>query len=326
VPAGRIAERKRCGAARVAPQQLHGADAALRPKLSRMRWLIGVELRERDRGALSMGAWLHAQPFAEPTELVAVHVIDERIWGPRDVAEALRPSAERALARELESLGPSSGLVSARVVAAPSVASGLARMARELECDGMVIGRAAPRRGRQIVRLGSTARRILRELPMPVMVVPADMPRADIGAGPLVLGVDLERSSVAAARLTFDLAAGLERGVVVVHVDSWYLVIPDYVGGGAVVMPREPRRVPADVSSWVERNGLPQPTEIQIGDGDVVERLIDEASRVAAPIVVVGSRELDVVDRVFSSSVASALARNADRAVLVVPPAHGKQP
>lgn len=288
-----------------------------------MRWLIGVDLRERGRGALNVGAWLHAQPFAEPTELVAVHVIDERIWGPRDVAEALRPSAERALAQELELLGPASGLVSAQVVAAASVESGLARVAQEMKCDAMVIGRAAPRHGRWLVRLGRTARRILRALPMPVMVVPADMPRADIGTGPVVLGVELDRSSVAAARLAFDLAAGLERGLVVVHVDSCYLVIPDYVGGGAVVMPREPRRTSADVSRWVRSNGLAEPTEIQIGDGDVAERLIDEGHRVSAPIVVVGSRELDVVDRVFSSSVASALARNADRPVLVVPTARG---
>lgn len=267
-----------------------------------------------------MGAWLHAQPFAEPTELVVVHIIDERVWGPADVAAALRPSAERALAREIEASGVSAGLVSADVLTASSVEAGLIRAARETKCDGMIIGRAAPRQGHRVVRLGSTARRVLRTLPMPVMVVPADMPRSDIGSGPVVLGVDLERRSIAAAKLAFDLAAGLERGVITVHVDSWYLVIPDHIGGGAVVFPREPRRTPGDVSRWLAEIGLPDPTEIQIGDGDVVERLTDEAARQSSPLIVVGSRELDVVERVFSSSVASALARNADRPVLVVPP------
>lgn len=286
-----------------------------------MRWLIGVDLRERGKGALNVGAWLRAQPFAEPAELVAVHVIDERVWGPRDVAEALRPSAERALFREIEPLASSAGIVSARVVTARSVEEGLTRVAAETKCEGIVIGRAAPRQGRRLVRLGSTARRMLRALPLPVMVVPADMAHADIGTGPVLLAADLDRSSVAAARLAFDLAAGLERGLVVVHVDSWYLVIPDYVGGGAVVMPREPRRTPSDVSAWATRHGLPTPTAIQIGDGDVVERMIDEGHRLSAPMIVVGSRELDLVERVFSSSVASALARTADRPVLVVPPA-----
>jgi len=283
-----------------------------------MRWLLGIDLRDRGRGALNMAAWLRDQPFPEPTELVAVHVIDERIWGPHDVAEALRPSAERALERELMSLG--SNRVSARVVTAPSVEIGLAGVAKEMGCDALLIGRAAPRRGRRLVRLGSTARRILRELPLPVMVVPADMPRSDLGAGPLVLGVELDRSSVAAARLAQELAVALHRELTVVHVDSWYLVIPDYVGGGAVVMPREPRRTPADVSAWAKRHHLAAPAEIQIGDGDVVERLMDEAQSVSAPMIVVGSRELDVVERVFSSSVASALASHADRPVLVVPP------
>lgn len=290
-----------------------------------MRWLIGIDLRKRSKGALQMGAWLCAQSTSEPIELVCAHVIAERVWGPQDVAEALRPWAVEALAQDVARWGPATGIVATRVVVAPSVEAGLAQVARETHCHGIVIGRVAPMSGRALVRLGTVARRMLRQLPLPVMVVPADMSQDDIGGGPLMLGTELGSSSSSAARFAHEIAGALDRGLVLVHVDPSHMIAPPYLGGGAAAIARVPGRDRSDMETWARHRGLVG-VELRLADGPVLECLIDEARRGPAAIVVVGSRALGLAQRLFVSSVASDLARFADRPVLVVPAEQGRVP
>jgi nucleotide-binding universal stress UspA family protein len=282
-----------------------------------MRWLVGIDLAGRSTGALTLAAWL-VRNSKSPTHLVAVHVIDEQLWGPHDVSAALRPSCERALAEELAPLGLSSDALSHEVLTARTVPKGLALVAAQHGCDGIIVGRIAPRHGRTVVRLGSVARRLLRDLPLPVMVVPSDFSATDIGDGALLLGTDIGESSRSAGATAVRIGRELERSLVLVHVDPSYSVVPDYIGGGAVIVPRTPRHVRADVEHWAAASQLDVPV-MRLADGEVVEELIAQGRREASPMIVVGSRRLTLGERLFSSSVGSDLARFADRPVLVVP-------
>lgn len=298
-------------------QELRVAELGPRHSLAVMRWLIGIDLGGRSNGALQLAGWL-LRTATEPVHFVVAHVIDERMWGPHDVADALRPSAEQALALELGTSGLPQGSYEAKVVTARTVVDGLAELARASACDGVILGRIAPRRSHTLVRLGAVARRMLRRLPLPVMITPPDFSESAIGAGPVVLGTDLDTDSATAGRLARRIAGELDRGLLVVHVDPSYTVVPDYVGGGAVIIPRPSRHIRADVETWASTSGVEAPV-IRIADGGIVEQLLAEGEREGAPMLVVGSRRLSLAERIFSSSVGSDLARLADRPVLVVP-------
>lgn len=282
-----------------------------------MRWLIGIDLGGRSNGAVELAKWL-LRSTKEPTQIVAVHVIDELTWGPRSVAEALRPSAEKALAEELAAAELPAEWGKGEVVVARSVTDGLCDAALAHGCDGMIVGRIAPRHGRGLVRLGTVARRVLRRLPMPVVVTPTDFSAAAVGTGPVVIGTDLDDESTAAGRMARRIADDIDRNLLVVDVDPSYVFIPDYVGGGGIVLPRVPRHARADVETWAQRCGIAAPTT-RLVDGGVVDQLMVEADRASSPLLVVGSHRLSLAERIFSSSVGSDLARLADRPVLVVP-------
>lgn len=281
-----------------------------------MKWLIGVDLDERSTGALQMAAWLSTQPSREHVELVAVHVIDTRLLSPVGGSWPLCTAAERALHDVIARSGLSTIIADARVITAATVEDGLAEAAAPF--DGLLIGRAAPRQGHAWVRLGSVARRMLRRLPVPVMVVPPDLSAGEVGGGAVMLATDLAPSSVAAARLSRRIATELERPLVVVNVEPTYGIVPDYFGGGALVIPADSRRTVADIDAWVQPCEL-GPVRTCLAEGPISEGLVAAAVRESAPILVVGSRRLSALERVFSSSVGSEVARLADRAVLVVP-------
>jgi nucleotide-binding universal stress UspA family protein len=282
-----------------------------------MRWLVGIDLRGRSAGAVQMAAWLRTHARGGAVESVAVHVIAEGLGTGAD-ARAVRTAAEDALAAELR--GSSAPPLTAHVVTAASIEAGLAAAAAEHRCDGIVIGRLAASHSRALVRLGTVARRLLRRLPLPVMVVPPDLSAPRIGSGPIVLATDLETTATAAARMAHRLSGTLGRGLAIVHADPSYAVVPDYLGGGAVVVPRGPRRVRADVEQWALAHGL-EGAAYHLADGEVTESLMLTAEREAAPLVVTGSRRLALSERIFTSSIGSDLARLSDRPVLVVPTA-----
>ena len=82
--------------------------------------------------------------------------------------------------------------------------------------SGLVIGRAAERGSRAVVRLGRVARRVLRRLPCPVVVVPPDL--SAVADGPILLATDLDVASASAVTFARDLAARHGRELKVVHV------------------------------------------------------------------------------------------------------------
>lgn len=284
-----------------------------------MRWIVGIDLRDDCRGALNMASWLARHGSAGET-CIAVHVLEEGSRGAvrDDLVDDVVAGDAEVLHSFLNQSGVSDPFATQRIVLADSVEAGLVNTAKSTAADGLLLGRLAGRGTRTPLRLGRTARRVLRHLPTLVMIVPPDLGRREIGGGAVVLATDLRASSSAAARVARRLATELGRELVVVHVDPVVRIVPTF-GEVATVPLDQPLRIPADVDDWASAHELGMVRTI-LAQGDVLDNLLAIARQEDAPLLVAGSRRLSLADRIVTSSVGTDLARLADRAVLVVPP------
>ena len=283
-----------------------------------MRWLVGADLGTRSEGALQAAAWMAKSATGQRCELV--HVVEPAPRLRSVMIERAVETARGELAAMTDRLGLHGPLDGVDAVVADSAEEGLADRAEKGRYDVLLLGRAAPRSSDAIVRLGPVARRLLRRLPVAVGVVPPDLTTADVGAGRIVLGTDLTAASVAAGMFAARLARELRRDLVAMYVHDSGFHAPTFDAAGDVVLPSPSRPALAgeNVARWVRehdfRNASPR-----YGEGPVADALLACAREEDAPIVVVGSRMLSPVQRVFKASVGSDLARLGDRMVIVVP-------
>ncbi|MCA9709943.1 MAG: universal stress protein, partial [Myxococcales bacterium] len=184
----------------------------------------------------------------------------------------------------------------------------------------LVLGRRAPREGGRLVRLGRVARRLLRSLPVPIVVVPPDLGADQLGSGPVVLGVDLTESCGPAAAFAARVATAMRRSLVLVH---------------AVHPPDRGPYVPSDVwdhtilhlrdhgerafERWADHHHVGATERVTL-EGPPVQVLTGLARERDACMLVTGSRELGGVERLFLSSLGSELAASSPLPVAVVPP------
>src|SRR5690606_32491676 len=80
----------------------------------------------------------------------------------------------------------------------------LVDVAAERNARGFVIGRQARKEGRHLLRLGRVARRMLRSVPRPTIVVPPDW---EPDEGPVIATSNLRGDCAEATRLAKELAA-----------------------------------------------------------------------------------------------------------------------
>lgn len=283
------------------------------------RWIVGLDLGERSHGALVFAAWMRsaASPEGRP-QMIGVHVLET--WAARHLPaerdEYVRVVREIA-ARRIAGVG--AALDGVEVIEAERAEDGLAGVAGHAQ--GLVIGRQAPREERPLVKLGRVARRLLRQLPAPTFVVPPDLPEATLAAGSIVFATDLEESSSAAQALAIRLARMHARPLVVAHVgEPRHSDLLDELEPRWLAQ-REAFRagVEQEFASWSQAHGLGGVRRV-LEFGAVPEVLADIAARERAAVVVLGSRRLGAVERVFTTSTASALAGLCPCAVAVVPP------
>jgi nucleotide-binding universal stress UspA family protein len=291
---------------------------ALRSYGDDMRWTIGLDLGDRSGGALALASWLRSSSLAPAVqEFVAVHAIDEEVRRllRTGLLDELIAHAQRDLDELVTRSEIAPAVIQRSVVTADSPERAIADVATAA-CDAILIGRIAPHDGRQLVRLGRVARRLLRRLPKPVVVAPPDLSLATLGRGPLLLATDLRTASAAAAAFAGRLANELGRKLLVVHVDPIVDVVPTFWGDPIVV--DLPRRIPADVDAWAQNVGLGG-ARTHLAAGPLVENVLDIARVEDSPMIICGSRGLGTFDRIFVSSSSIDLARLADRPVAVVP-------
>lgn len=288
-----------------------------------MRLIVGVDIRRRSQGAVRFGTWLRMQLGPEAVELLPVHVLphDELMLQlrRRHLSEVLEQT-RAAVTTVLDEAGCGELGESLEVVQAMTPEQHLARMVDQAGADGLVIGRSALREDRALVRLGQVARRLARSLPSPVTIVPPDLEQSDLGDGPILCAVSPDPGSLAAARAAFDLARSLGRGLCLLYVAPLAEVLGTSMIGPAydddIAMEMDLGR--KTMERWCQGHGLPA-EDLTVVAGDPATKVLEQARALRSPLIVCGSRRLDLVQRLFSASLGTALARHSPVPVMIVP-------
>lgn len=290
-----------------------------------MRWIVGVDLGARCRGALAFCEWIAANSHAaDGDRFEAVHVLEARMFGlfKSEPATADSRLETERLARETVE-GALTGASIAPQVELVHAASAVEALADRIgnEADAaLVVGRRAPKAGTGWVRLGRIARRLVRHTPAPVVVVPPDLTAADLGEGPVVLATSLEEDCSAAAGFAHRLAKRWRRRVLAVHVVPGIDDAPPHYVPAVTrhqllsVMRLEGQR---GLEAWLREHDL-RDADAAVATGDVFERLRAIAQEERAPIIVVGSRRLPAPATFFSSSLGLDLAGSSPIPVAIV--------
>lgn len=291
------------------------------------RWIVGLDLRPTGQGALRFAHWLAAATREGQPSFVGVHVLeedtlraalryhhlDELINGAREEAEML-----------LRNAGATDVVKELHVVQGMHAEQTLEAARDEHHAEGLVVGRQAPREGHHLLRLGKVARRLLRSLAGPVVVVPPDWDPATASAdGPVVCATNVGDGAVAAAQFAAALAHRLGRPLIIVY----SVPVPeDY---GANYIPAATRQKIAaesqesgerELREWVAGLGLTNATHV-VRQGHVTEQVLRLAHESHAALIVTGSRRLSTLERLLLTSVGSELSATSPIPVVVVPPA-----
>lgn len=287
--------------------------------LAPKKWIVGLDLRSRSQGAMHWAAALSRRSAADE-HLLGIHVLEEahlRVALRYHHLRELLETAEQAVRNTAIAIDPDAW-DELHVLQGGTAERSLGDAAILHDADGIVVGRLAPREGAAVTRLGRVARRTLRELVRPVVVVPPDL--ETIAGGPVILATDVSDDSVAAARFAVDVAARLDRPLVLAHVVSQ----PDdygahYLPAVSIGRLREDhqREGEAALAAWATQHELTG--ERVVAQGGVVPTLLELAKTRNAALIVTGSRKLSTFDRILLTSVGSQAAAHASTAVAVVP-------
>jgi nucleotide-binding universal stress UspA family protein len=274
-----------------------------------VQWVVALGLDGNALGAVRFAVWM----ARAEDRLHGIHVLRRTEYFGL---------AERALDELAASTQTTEAFEDLHVVDHRDVTGALVDSCDAHGADFMVVGRRARRNEATPVRLGRVTRRLLRTLPGPIVVVPPDFEPERAGSGPVVVATDLSDDCVPACRRAATLAKRLERSLVLAH------VVPDPRDWGIGILTAAQVDAFADelrtmaatrARAWCERHDLGS-AHVELRMGEVVEQLTRLTQEVAAPLVVLGSRRLGLLARLFTSSLGSALAASLPSPVVVVPP------
>ena len=164
---------------------------------------------------------------------------------------------------------------------------------------------------------------LLRRLPVPVVVVPPDLRRGDLGDGPVVVATDMQHEAAVACRFAELLARRLERDLVVVNVVAFPVGYGEqYIPERYLEEARHERLTHADLElrRWIHDLHLDGTVDAKVRLGRIVPRVEEVAEEVRSCLVVCGSRRLDAFARTLVGSTGTELAATAARPVAIVPP------
>ncbi len=286
-----------------------------------MRWILGLDLRPLCAGAVRFANWLAAgSPPGE--ECVAVHVLEEqhlfavlRYHHLDELQQGARASAQAILDAEQAraSVEVLQGTAVEHVLESARVGHG---------ADGTIIGRAAGVEGKGVVRLGRSARRILRSAAAPVIVVPPDLLPEALGTGPILALTSLRPDSVDACRFAQALAQRLGRAWALVHVAPVpEEFAPPYLPVVSMEGMRRDFRIQGEkaLPEWTAAQGL-SPDVSEVLQGRILDSALAYARVHGCPLIVAGSERLTALERTLIPSIGSELAASAPVPVAVVPP------
>lgn len=287
----------------------HASDPVARTGLALARALG----RER-RAALHLA---HAVPY--PVELFDSTMLSDRIL------EELREKEQAALLKELtaqaERLGVTADELHGLTVEAGEPHRVLVNLARRLPAALVVVG-AAEAEGRIHRAFGSTAGRVLRKAPCPVLVARGVLP---VPPARVLLPVDLSPLSLEVARAALGILERI-RGDAEPEVEALF-----------VVGEREDRMLRASVegeedATAVARRHLDRFLDAccagsalrpaaTVAEGEAADEIVRRAEETRPDLVVVGTHGRSGFERLMIGSVAADVVRSIPTSVLVIPPA-----
>jgi nucleotide-binding universal stress UspA family protein len=288
-----------------------------------MKWIVGVDLRTKGHGALAVSAWLHAQGKTEQQTL-GVHILEDpdsftsQGHSLEDLERAALEAARTAMTAALEGYGQ----CQIELVSGESADEALFSVAQSSSATGIIVGRRARRGSDPYVRLGKTARRLLRDPVRPILICPPELAIEEIGAGPILVAVSEDEGCLQALRFADELGAAIGRKVALVNVhpepSDW---VGYYISPETQAEIRDSRRqtMLESFRTWAEERGLGD-REIIEAEGETVPAIIEVARETNAPMIVCGSRRLGPLERFISSSAGRELAGVAPVPVVIVPP------
>jgi nucleotide-binding universal stress UspA family protein len=291
-----------------------------------MKWIVGLDLRPSSQGAVAFARWVDEHSIGEGGEsFVAVHILEEdhmraalRYHHLDEVVEA----AEKAAKTCIDDHEMEDRVEALEVVRGLTAEDGIEEALERHGGDAIVVGRQAARESNEVVRLGRVARRLVRSMVAPVIVVPPDMRVGSVGDGPILALTKLTHDSIAGCEAAVAMGKRMGRPVCLVH------VVPFPEKYGAHYLPQESldklRRDHEDtgakeLQAWAEKFGF-KDADRKLLQGHLLESVREYAAEVDAALIVTGSRRLTGFDRLFLTSRGSELCAHAAHPVMVVPP------
>ncbi|MBV6418558.1 MAG: hypothetical protein CMLOHMNK_03466 [Steroidobacteraceae bacterium] len=283
--------------------------------------LCATDLSTRAERAVRRAALLARQYSAE---LLLLHVVDDD--QPKHFVETRLAEARAHLEADAARAPGGPEAVAAIEVVAGHASETIARYAHEWNADLLVMG-VHRRRVLLDVFIGTTLERVLRVDRRPVLVVSADDVRP---YRRVLLALDTSQASACAVRAAGEFAL-LDGELAIVH--AWE---PTYSGqletAGAVpdtaaaYAENWSREAQARLQGFLREVGLATlPIEQQIERGPPFDAIRNAVEKRAPQLLVIGTRGLSGLARVFLGSVAERVLRDVDCDILVVPrPKEGK--
>lgn len=290
------------------------------------RWIVGLDLRPTGQGAIRFARFLGANTTQGTCTLVGIHVLQEaqlRAALRYHSIDELEGGAREEAEMMVDKAGAKDALTEMHIVRGRRAEESLEAARVYHHADGLVVGRQAPREGHHLLRLGKVARRLLRSLGGPIVVVPPDWDPASVPAeGPVVCATNLGQGAAAAAHFAAQMATWLGRPLVLVHTVP---VAEDYGANYIPLASREKMAAEAQVDgerelgAWVEDLDIEGAQQV-VRQGHVTEQVLRVVQETNAAVLVTGSRRLSAVERLLLTSVGSELAATSPCPVAVVPP------
>ncbi|HKV50382.1 MAG TPA: universal stress protein [Gemmatimonadaceae bacterium] len=288
------------------------------------RVVVGVDFSAPSEAAVR---WT-ARELAPNAELVLVHAVDvpeppsflRGRFPPREtLTGTARTGADRSLRELSATLGVQRIWLEVREGRADEV---IAAVAGEYRADLVVTG-AHGERGGVFKQLGSTAERVARAAPAPVLLAREPLPAS---RATVLVAMDDDGLTPALQQWTTFLAAQFDAAVTGLHVVS-ETMLGRLVSLAAVVVgtPEPPALgvgVVEDANVWMRElvaKGLDSTrTRGEVAYGDPAREILAAAERISANLIVLGRHRASGVRRQLLGSVADRVVRGTSCSVLVV--------
>jgi len=288
-----------------------------------MKWLAATNLLADSQGTLELASWFRSHsPGAESADF-AVMAVAADAFVPSIPSER-EPYVAKLTAVLNENVVAAVGSdvfghLEVRVAGAPSAT--LSDAADEMGST-LLLGRRATKHSHSFVRLGAVARRAIRRLAGPLMIVPADWQGETAGSGPVVVAVDPSKPSLTALEFGGRLAKAAGRELLLAHVLPGIeeLGVAYLPAARSVVLRRDQAQAAIDAFHGFVREHDLGDIPTRVVSGPTIDAVLELASEIDAFAIACGSRGLSLSERIVSASVGSELAALATVPVAIIPP------